>query len=179
MLKHSFYSHLINIHVPVILSTNKTVYKRLQSYLALKGLKWYQNCEKSNIRDQSCENWIPRRLKINHVMYHKLYLYDCSTQWVNKSVCDPGVQSPTIMCALSASHTHDKPSQCYLNVGPSSATMAQHWTDIGSVYRVHRHNINDAVARQVLRRWATARSKLGQRRRHRPNINLTVTLGTN
>ena len=31
---------------------------------------------------------------------------------------------------------HDTLTQCWINVGPSSVTLAQHWTNIGSVYRV-------------------------------------------
>ena len=30
---------------------------------------------------------------------------------------------------------HDAVSQCWFNVGPSSATLAQHWANTGSMYR--------------------------------------------
>ena len=52
-------------------------------------------------------------------------------------VAETGYGRLSLIDNYQVASKQDTSTQCWLNIGPASQTLVQHYSDIGSVYRVH------------------------------------------
>ena len=106
--------------IPVNRKSDWCISPSVHNIYGMLSQRWVNVCDVGQAFRQ-------RRLFLSHGLFSL-----CQTgTYVSKSLANCSFHCQPV------SGKHDTLTQCWLNVGPASQTMVQHWTIIGSVYRVY------------------------------------------